>query len=60
MAHHEFNMPITEAQARAVRVNGAFDLQASRATLANGELTVVLPKLTDRRGQGHAIPVSGT
>ena len=46
--------------ARAVRVNGAFDLQASRATLANGELTVVLPKLTDRRGQGHAIPVSGT
>lgn len=43
--------------ARAVRVTGAFDVQASRATLANGELTIVLPKIADRRGQGHRIPV---
>lgn len=45
--------------ARAVRVTGAFDVQASRATLANGELTIVLPKIGDRRGQGHRIPVDG-
>ena len=43
--------------ARAVRVTGAFDLQASRATLAQGELTIVLQKISDRRGQGHRIPV---
>ena len=43
--------------ARAVRVQGAFDVPASRATLASGELTIVLKKLADRRGQGHRIPV---
>jgi HSP20 family protein len=44
--------------ARAVRLTGAFDLANSRARLANGELTVVLPKMTDRRGRAHRIPIS--
>lgn len=43
--------------ARAVRLAGAFDLQNSRATLREGELTVVLPKIDDRRGRSHRIPV---
>jgi HSP20 family protein len=43
--------------ARAVRLTGAFDLEKSVATLANGELTIVLPKMRDRRGLGHQIPV---
>jgi HSP20 family protein len=46
--------------ARAVRLTGAFDLQNSRATLEAGELTIVLPKMADRRGQGHRIPVTAS
>lgn len=44
--------------ARAVRLNGAFDIQRSHATLRDGVLTVVLPKLDERRGSGHPIPVT--
>jgi HSP20 family protein len=44
--------------ARAVRLNGAFDIQRSRADVRHGELTVVLPKLLDRRGQAHRIAVT--
>jgi HSP20 family protein len=44
--------------ARAVRLTGAFDLQHARASLNAGELTIVLPRLADRRGQAHAIPVT--
>jgi HSP20 family protein len=44
--------------ARAVRLAGAFDLARARATLASGELTVVLPKRDDRRGRAHVIPVT--
>ena len=44
--------------ARVVRVNGSFDIQNARATVVKGELVVVLPKLTDRRGRGHQIPVT--
>ena len=43
--------------ARAVRLNGAFDMEASRATIRNGELTIVLPKRADRRGRAHRIQV---
>ena len=43
--------------ARAVRINGAFDVAKARATLAHGELTVVLPKRDERRGRGHRIAV---
>jgi len=45
--------------ARAVRVSGAFDVAQARATLRDGELTVLLPKIVERRGQGHRIAVSG-
>ena len=43
--------------ARVVRVNGAFDVERASATLRAGELTVVLPKRIERRGQGHRISV---
>lgn len=43
--------------ARAVRLKGAFDIRESRATVRDGELSVVLRKLVDRRGQAHRIPV---
>jgi HSP20 family protein len=43
--------------ARAVRVNGAFDLQQARADVRSGELTIILPKRSDRRGQLHQIPI---
>ena len=46
--------------ARAVRLNGAFDVQRAHATLRNGELTIVLPKLDDRRNTPHRITVTGT
>ena len=44
--------------ARAVRVNGSFDIRTAEATVRNGELTIVLPKLTERRGAPHPIPVT--
>ena len=44
--------------ARAVRLTGAFDIPRADARLEEGELTIVLPKLTDRRDQSHRIPVT--
>ena len=44
--------------ARAVRLTGAFDLGQTRASLSAGELTIVLPRLAERRGQPHAIPIT--
>jgi HSP20 family protein len=44
--------------ARAVRLTGAFDLSHARASLVAGELTIVLPRLGDRRGRAHTIPVT--
>jgi|SRR5688572_11211859 HSP20 family protein len=44
--------------ARAVRLTGAFDVSRARASLIGGELTIVLPRLADRRGQPHIIPLS--
>ena len=44
--------------ARAVRLTGAFDLQATRAAVRDGELNILLPKLADRRGRSHRIPVT--
>jgi HSP20 family protein len=44
--------------ARGVRVTGAFDVPRARATLCDGELTIVLPKLDEeRRGRAHRIPI---
>lgn len=44
--------------ARAVRLTGAFDVSRARASLTAGELTIVLPRIADRRGQPHIIPLS--
>ena len=44
--------------ARAVRLNGAFNVRAARASVDEGELTIVLPKLIERRDQPHRIPVA--
>jgi HSP20 family protein len=44
--------------ARAVRLTGAFDIKRATATVRDGELTIVLPKLGDRRGQAHRIAVT--
>ncbi|HEY7189325.1 MAG TPA: Hsp20/alpha crystallin family protein [Vicinamibacterales bacterium] len=43
--------------ARAIRLTGAFDVGSARAWLENGELTIVIPRRTERRHQAHAIPV---
>ena len=44
--------------ARAVRLTGAFNVGTAHATLRDGELRVVLPKLVDRRGSAHRIAVT--
>ena len=44
--------------ARVVRLTGAFDVGAARARASNGELTIVLPKIDERRGSAHRIPVT--
>jgi len=44
--------------ARAIRLNGAFDLEHAQASLVDGEVTVVLPKLEERRGRTHRIPIT--
>jgi HSP20 family protein len=46
--------------ARAVRLTGAFDIARARATLRAGELTVVLPKLLERRGRAHRVAVTAS
>ena len=43
--------------ARAVRLSGAFEIAQAHARLASGELTIVLPKRLDRRGQVQKIPI---
>jgi HSP20 family protein len=43
--------------ARVVRLTGAFDAGAARATLVTGELRVVLPRIDERRGREIRIPV---
>jgi HSP20 family protein len=37
--------------ARAVRIAGAFDANRATATVANGLLRIVLPRIEDRRGR---------
>jgi HSP20 family protein len=43
--------------ARGVRLNGAYDVSQARASMRDGELTIVLPKTSERRGQAHRIAV---
>jgi HSP20 family protein len=42
---------------RAISVDGAFDARRATATLADGILRIVLPRLDDRRGGQIRIPV---
>ena len=44
--------------ARAIGLDGAFDAGKAVATLTDGELRVVLPRLQDRRGGRIRIPVT--
>jgi HSP20 family protein len=46
--------------ARAVRLTGAYDIERATATVESGALTVVLPKLAERRGQVHRIRIAAT
>lgn len=43
--------------ARVVRLNGAFDGARASATLRDGELRVVLPKIHERRGRAVRVAV---
>ena len=43
--------------ARAVRIAGAVDAGQARARLSQGELRVVLPRRSERRGQGVLVPI---
>src|SRR5262249_36985197 len=43
--------------ARVVRLTGAIDATRARATASAGELRVVLPRISDRRGSIFTIPV---
>lgn len=42
---------------RAIRLTGAFDAGSARARIENGALSIVLPKITDRRGRVQTIPI---
>ncbi len=44
--------------ARGVRLNGALDVQNGRASIRDGELTILLPKLAERRGRSHRIAIT--
>jgi HSP20 family protein len=44
--------------ARAIGFDGAFDANKAVATLANGELRVILPRVKERRGANIRIPVT--
>ena len=44
--------------ARVVNVPGAYDIAHARAEIRNGELTITLPKIEDRRGRAHRIAVT--
>ncbi|MBM3809018.1 MAG: Hsp20/alpha crystallin family protein [Acidimicrobiia bacterium] len=46
--------------ARAVRINAAVDGAQARARLVNGELRIVLPRITERRGAGQLVPIDAT
>lgn len=44
--------------ARAVRVDGAFDIEHATATVDRGALVITLPKLAERRGRSHRIRIA--
>jgi HSP20 family protein len=46
--------------ARAVRINAAIDGSQARARLVNGELRIVLPRISERRDSGLLVPIDST
>jgi HSP20 family protein len=60
--HHDAAFHVAERAfgrfARAIGLEGAFDAGKAVATLVNGELRVVLPRLNERRGSRIRIPVT--
>jgi len=61
--HREARFHIAERSfgrfARAVSLEGAYDTARATATLRDGELRIVLPRLDERRGAPIRIPVRG-
>jgi HSP20 family protein len=59
--HHDAAFHVVERTfgrfARGVRLTGAFDVARAVATLRDGELRVTLPRIEERRGREHRIPV---
>jgi HSP20 family protein len=62
--HHEAAFHLAERDfgrfVRAVRLSGAFDGGKAHASLAEGELRVVLPRIQERRGRDIRIEIIGT
>ena len=44
--------------ARVVSVPGAYDIAHARAEIRSGELTIILPKIEERRGRAHRIALT--
>jgi HSP20 family protein len=63
-AHHEAAFHLAERDfgrfVRAVRLSGAFDGGQAHASLTEGELRVVLPRIQERRGRDIRIEIIGT
>ena len=63
-AHHHAAFHLAERGfgrfVRAVRLSGAFDGGKARASLAQGELRVLLPRIEERRGRDIRIAVTGS
>jgi HSP20 family protein len=61
-AHREAAFHLAERSfgrfARAVRLGGAFDAGQACATLAAGELRIVIPRIEERRGRDIPIPIT--
>jgi HSP20 family protein len=62
-AHQEAAFHLAEREfgrfVRAIRLSGAFDGGQARASLAQGELRVVLPRVQERRGSDIRIEITG-
>ena len=61
--HHKAAFHLAERDfgrfVRTVRLSGAFDGNRARASLTEGELRVVLPRLQERRGHDIRIEITG-
>jgi HSP20 family protein len=62
-AHHQAAFHLAERDfgrfVRAVRLSGAFDGGQAQASLTDGELRIVLPRIQERRGRDIQIEITG-